>query len=125
MTTKKLIGILPLILISGCAFEPFEPSESWVEFNPPIKYRIWYGEAERCIGIQRPFEDIIWRKVEVFPNVFYCGEKKATGCFVHPNTIYIVSGAINYEPTVKTEMIHFIRQNGKHDQLYFKCIDDD
>lgn len=115
----KLISFA-VVLISGCTV--FEPPESWVEFDPPLEYHIWYPEVERCIGVRRPFEKIIWRKVEVFPNVFHCGgSDKATGCFARPNVIYIVSGAINDEPTVKSEMIHYIRQSGKHDQLFFRC----
>lgn len=111
--------LIPLLLLAGCT-KMVEPSEDWIEYNPPQQYQVWHQEVERCVGIQRSFDDIIWRKVFAF--VFPCGNQdKAVGCFARPNIIYIVDGAVNYSPPIKDEMVHYIRQNGKHDALFDRC----
>ncbi len=114
--------LIPLLLLAGCT-KMFEPSKDWIEYNPPQQYRVWHQEVERCIGTQRSFDDIVWRKV--FARVFQCGNSDiATGCFARPNTIYIVERALNHGTTVKNELVHYIRQNGKHDALAARCARD-
>lgn len=111
--------LMPLLLLTGCV-GMFEPSEDWVDYNPSPQYRVWHQEVERCVGTQRSFDDIVWRKVLAFTLV--CGEQsKAVGCYVKPNTIYIVEAAVNYSPPIKDEMVHYIRQNEAHDALFARC----
>ena len=114
--------LMPLLLLAGCT-KMFEPSEDWVDYNPPPQYRVWHQEVERCVGTQRSFDDIAWRKVLAFTLV--CGEEpKAIGCYVKPNVIYIVESAVNHGATVKKELAHYIRQNSKHDALEARCTRD-
>ena len=113
--------LMPLLLLAGCGGTLFEPSEDWVEYNPPPQYNVWHQEVETCVGIQRSFDDIAWRKVLAF--TFVCGEQpKAIGCYVKPNVIYIVESAVNHGSTVKKELAHYIRQNSKSTTLLMPAV---
>ena len=112
------LRIVSLLLLTGCG--AFEPSEDWTEFDPPRQYQLWHQEVEICVGAERSFEDIIWRKVHA--RFFACDViNEATGCFDHPRTIYLVEYLLDYEPLVKAEIIHYIRQDGPHDALFRQC----
>ena len=107
-----------LLLLSAC--NVFEPPESWDEFEPPTKYRVWHNEVQTCISEERSFDKIIWRKVHA--NKFHCGNSDdAVGCLAHPRTIYITQMSLNSALVVKSELIHYVRQNGLHDSLFWGC----
>ena len=108
-----------LVLLTGCV-SAFEPSERWIEFDPPAYYQTWHQEVETCLGVQRSFEDIRWRKV--YDGAFTCGAMAgAGGCFIRPKTIYLMEKYLDLEWLVKAELIHYVRQNGWHDELFYQC----
>ena len=108
-----------LLVLTGCV-EPFSPSAGWDEFEPPGQYRAWHAEVEVCLGMRRSFDDIRWRKV--YAETFPCGGTEiATGCIDYPRTIYVVEYLLDYEPLVKAELIHYVRQDGPHDALFTRC----
>ena len=108
-----------LVLLLG-ACNVFDPPEGWDEFDPPTQYRLWHAEVQTCVGAQRSFDDLVWRKVHT--RTFHCGDMDdAIGCFAHPNTIYLVELVLNAAPVVKAELIHYVRQNGSHDELFTTC----
>ena len=118
--------VLLLVLLVGCG-STYDPGEEWVEFTspwveftPPAEYRAWFREVESCCGAQRPFEDIVWRKVFAF--TIPCGAQDAVACLVFPNTIYLVDGALRDQPTVRGEMVHYVRQYAGHDDLHARCV---
>ena len=107
-----------LIVVTSCG-SVFEPSESWEEFNPTQQYDLWHQEVESCVGAQRSFEDIVWRKV--YAAMFLCGEVQSVGCYAHPRTIYVAAHLMNSESLIKGEIIHYIRRYGAHDALFERC----
>ncbi len=116
----RRLFLAAVLALAGCA-GPFEPSEKWVEFEPPGQYRAWHAEVETCLGARRRFGDVVWRKVlraETFP----CGYlERAAGCFVHPRTIYIVEWLLGEEYLIKSELIHYIRHDIAHDAVFWWC----
>ena len=124
-TTKekenRMIRPVYLLLLLG-ACNVFEPPEPWGDFDPPVQYRLWHAEVQTCISDKRSFDEIIWRKVYV--EVFHCrrsSDPTAIGCFVQPNIIYLAQLTLNSEIVVKTEVVHYVRQNGLHDALLKLC----
>ncbi len=112
------VVLLALLIGSGSTFDL---GEEWVEFTPPAEYRAWFQEVESCCGAQRPFENIVWRKVFAF--TIPCGEQDVVACLVFPNTIYLVDGALRDQPTVRGEMVHYVRQYAGHDDLHARCVE--
>ena len=122
MTRRPIIvAFAALLTLTGCA-GPFEPAEEWVEFDPPAQYRAWHGEVETCVGVQRSFDDIIWRKV-LHAETFPCADdlERAAGCFVHPRTIYLVEWLLGEEYLIKSELIHYVRHDIAHDAAFWRC----
>jgi len=114
----RAYSTLVLLLLVGCA--EFLPPEDWKALDPPGQYRVWYQEAEQCLNARRAFEDIVWRAVQA--TTFGCGGRDdAVGCLVLPYTIYLAQLTLGSELVVKTEIIHYIRQNGLHDNLLLRC----
>jgi len=107
-----------MLMVAGCG--TFEPSEEWIEFTPPLIFRVWHGEVENCLGIQQPFDDIVWRRVGTF--TFQCNDPRpAFACIVFPNTIYLLHYILGDERIVKGELVHYVRQKGDHDESFIRC----
>ena len=105
-----------LVALVGCT-SFFEPSES---FDPPKVYHQWHQQVEACTQIRRPFDDITWRVI--YARAFPCGDMaRAAGCFVHPKTIYLVEAGLDLEWLVKAELIHYVRHDIAHDELFYQC----
>ena len=114
---RELYLVLLFTLI-GCT-NVYEP-ENWESFDPPPYYQTWHHEVEVCVQVQRPFDEIVWRKV--YAQKFPCGASNAAvGCFVHPKTIYLVEAHLTLEWLVKAELIHYVRHNISHDELFYQC----
>ncbi len=116
---NKILPIF-LLLLGGCS-QPFEPDKLWVEFHPPQQYNTWHQEIEVCVGIQRAFDDIVWRTV--YAETFRCAGDldRAGGCFIHPHTIYLANWLLDYEGIVKAELLHYVRYDISHDDLFYQC----
>jgi hypothetical protein len=109
-----------LLLLLGACVEPFNPSAGWNQFEPPGQYRVWHAEVQTCTFAWRSFDNIVWRKVHAY--VFHCGDRDdAIGCLDLPDTIYLAKLTLNSSIVVKSELIHYVRQNGLHDALFTRC----
>ena len=113
---SRSISLVALVVSCSQAFEPSE----WESFDPPKAYRSWHQEVEACTGLQRSFQAIQWRKV--YATTFLCpGLEEAAGCFIHPRTIYLVETYLDQEWLVKAELIHYVRHDTSHDELFYQC----
>ncbi len=107
------------ILLLGCA-GVFEPSAPWETFDPPPSYQVWHHEVETCVHARRSFHDIVWRKV--YAEEFSCGAfDGAVGCYSKPHTITLVEERLDQDWLIKAELIHYVRDNGAHDVVFFTC----
>ena len=116
---RSRLPVTSVLLLLGCV-GTFEPSEEWEAFVPPPSYHAWHAQVETCVAGRRPFEDVVWRKIH--SRAFTCvGFPDKWGCFISPRTIYIVVWLMDDERLVKTELVHYVRQDVAHDSLHARC----
>lgn len=123
------LAVLPVVLSCGFPTAPpsFAPSDFEArEFQPSATYRIWWDELLQCSDREGEFDDI--RFFEVLAPLtrsrqqFECFDGGlCTGAWERPDEIYIASGSLGSERTVKHEMLHFLLQGGEHGPVFFEC----
>lgn len=90
-------------------------------------YILWWSELEECVGISGDFHQL--RVVEVLAPLteskqqFPCFSdgRLCSGVWVPPKDIFLASGMINNERTVKHEMLHALLQSPQHGTEFFAC----
>lgn len=89
-----------------------EPPETFaVQFPPPVRYRGWWGQAQRCSGWERPFEDVeFWAVIaENYVSHPSVGEVR-----FYPNRIYLPINSIFDKGIVMHEMGHILLGEAGH-----------
>jgi hypothetical protein len=115
---RKLIILLGLL---SCA-SPFAPKNA-TSFTPLPIYSQWWQEVEACSGLHGDMSKVKWAIVNVDSMKFYyfnCDGIMASGCWVRPNSIYIVKIDTLFEGLVKHEIQHDLLQRGDHPTPPFK-----
>lgn len=102
-------------LACGNLTGPSFSSTNLEPLEPPLIYRTWYNEVRYCLNIRRDYDAIEWY---VADELILRGDEKG-GVWRRPNRIALLKRLVYHKPTVKHEMIHYIRQKGDHEFIIF------
>lgn len=128
---RRLAAWLLIAGSAGCA-EPTAPPSFATEgfdarqFKPGSQYELWWGEVSECAGRTGDLSAV--RFFEVLSPLSSSGQQFAcfdgrfcSGAWEPPDEIYLASGSLMVEQTVKHEMLHALLQDRDHGSVLFRC----
>lgn len=125
----KTLLVALLVACDGTTTLPsFAVSDlTWREIEPTPTYVLWWSELETCVGASGDFSQLRFAEVlapltesrQQFP--CFTDRRLCSGVWEPPHDIYLASGMIGDERTVKHEMLHALLQSPEHGRPFFVC----
>lgn len=115
----KRIAMMVVTLLLGCGHR-----EQLGEFKPGPMYRQWWSEVEECAHLKGQFDRVRWFKID---GPFLCHNlspnEQCIGLW-YEHVIWLSRDELNNPGTVKHEMLHDLRGDGVHDEMFGRCAVD-
>jgi hypothetical protein len=112
------------LMLATCGCAPTVAADA--RFNvapyaPPVRYRAWFAEAERCSGLHRGrVEAITWLVTDSTPPLAGAPGWVEIGRFLPPDTIRIARPYVGAPWTVMHEVLHYLIGHGGHPAVPFQ-----
>lgn len=114
---KQIMRILIVsFMLVGCNIVNLDVS-NLLPLVPLDEYQSWHAEVELCLNQTRNFASIEWF---IADELFFNGDVMG-GVWLSPNKIILRSDQLLFWGVVKYELIHYIRQDAKHNVELDEC----
>jgi hypothetical protein len=118
----RVRSVLLTATLIGCVALPDEPA-GLVDYQPLPEYGKWYGELQRCAGIDGPpLNTVRWRQLPDATRLTYA-DTTFLAYWQPPATITISGWYIRSRPVIQHELLHQLL-HGDHqhrDPRWIEC----
>lgn len=89
-----------------------------VKFPPPVEYKAWWGQMQRCTGFKKDIEDVEFY-VAIHPRYVQTHLRSVGEVRYEPNRIYLPASELYTPGVVSHEMVHILLEEEGHPEPAF------